>query len=157
MWTGLVPVLFVFWHAPPYCPAPVCSTRNAACNYLPVATVTWWRVMCLCFLFSDMPRPADPPPFAVLEMRLVITSQLRQLCGKINNLVMCLCFLFCVFLTLSYPEGSWSVVELTPSTSLSVCPGEQVVIKCTASTSATFIEWLVKLAAQNREIIHLPF
>ena len=71
---------------------------------------------------------------------------------------MCLSrFLFCVFLTLSYPGGSWSVVELTPSTSLSVCPGEQVVIKCTASISATFVAWSVELATRSRERIHLPF
>ena len=61
-------------------------------------------------------------------------------------------FLF-TLLTLSHLESSRSAVQLTPSSSLTVCPGEQIVIKCTPSTNVTALRWTITVEDSVTELL----
>ena len=61
-----------------------------------------------------------------------------------------------ILLTISYLGVSTFGVLLTPSTSLTVCPGEQIIVQCASSASAMFVEWGIRLAQENRGTIRLP-
>lgn len=59
-------------------------------------------------------------------------------------------------LAASLLEGSSGALELSPSNSLTVCPGDTVLIECSDSyTSELVLLWTVKM--EGRDKIDLPF
>ena len=62
-------------------------------------------------------------------------------------------FLLFTLLTLSHLESSQSAVQLTPSSSLTVCPGEKIAIKCTPSPNVTALRWMIIIEERKIELL----